>query len=95
MTGHRLSSKRLRLLDGLPSLKAKLSILIVAAVAVTALTSVIGLRFGWPVWVRPVVSAGVALAMVQLLARGLTRPSPACKRPWRTCSTASSKRPLS
>ena len=65
---------RRRALDGLPSLKAKLSILIIAAVAVTAMTSLIGLRLGWPIWLRPVVSAGVALTMVQLLARGLTRP---------------------
>ena len=62
-------------LDALPSLKAKLSLLIVAAVAATALTSLIGLRFGWPIWLRPVISACFALLMVQVLAHGrLTRP---------------------
>lgn len=56
------------------SLKTKLSILIVAAVAITALTSQIGFWLGWPVWIRPIVSAAAALLMVQFLARGITRP---------------------
>ena len=63
-----------RLIEGLPSLKGKLSIVIVAAVAVTAGMSLVGLRFGWPIWLRPVIAGVVALAMVQVLARGLTRP---------------------
>ena len=56
------------------SIKTKLSILIVAAVAMTATTSQIGYWLGWPVWIRPIVSAVAALLMVQFLARGLTRP---------------------
>ena len=56
------------------SLKTKLSILIVAAVAMTATTSQIGFWLGWPVWIRPIVSASAALLMVQFLARGITRP---------------------
>ncbi len=56
------------------SLKTKLSIVIVAAVGVAALSSTIGLRLGWPIWVRPIVASLLALVMVQFLARGMTRP---------------------
>jgi len=56
------------------SLKTKLSIVIVAAVFITALTSQVGHYLNWPVWIRPFISAAAALAMVQLLARGTTRP---------------------
>lgn len=63
-----------RPLERVPSIKVKLSILIVAAVAMTALTSQIGFWLGWPVWIRPIVSGAAALLMVQFLARGMTRP---------------------
>jgi signal transduction histidine kinase len=63
-----------RPLDRISSIKVKLSILIVAAVAMTALTSQIGFWLGWPVWVRPIVSGVAALGMVQYLARGMTKP---------------------
>ncbi len=63
-----------RPLDGISSIKVKLSILIVAAVAMTASTSQIGVWLGWPVWVRPIVSGAAALLMVQFLARGMTKP---------------------
>ncbi|MCP3938592.1 MAG: HAMP domain-containing histidine kinase [Actinomycetia bacterium] len=56
------------------SLKIKLSIVIVAAVAVAATTSTLGLRLGWPIWVRPVVAAAVSLVMIHFLAKGLTSP---------------------
>ncbi len=56
------------------SIKTKWSIVIVAAVAVTAGVSQIGLQLGWPSWLRPVVAATLALAMVQFLAKGMTRP---------------------
>ena len=65
---------RPRPLDPVPSIKAKWSIVIVVAVAVTALMSQIGLRFGWPVWLRPVVAGALALLMVQFLAHGMTYP---------------------
>lgn len=61
-------------LGAFTSLKVKLSIVIVAAVAVAAVTSTVGLRLGWPIWVRPVVAAALSLIMVQFLARGLTSP---------------------
>ena len=59
---------RPRPLDRVASIKTKWSIVIVAAVAVTALTSQIGYYFGWPVWLRPLVagderSATTALVM--------------------------------
>ena len=63
-----------RPLERISSIKLKLSILIVAAVAMTALTSQIGFWLGWPVWIRPIVSGAAALLMVQFLARGLTKP---------------------
>lgn len=56
------------------SLKVKLSIVIVAAVAVAATTSTIGLRLGWPIWIRPLIAAALSLIMVQFLAKGLTSP---------------------
>lgn len=63
-----------RPLARLRSIKLKLSIVIVAAVAVSAATSLIGLRLGWPVWVRPVTAGALGLVMAQFLARGMTRP---------------------
>lgn len=61
-------------LGSLTSLKTKLSIVIVAAVAVAAILSTVGLRLGWPVWIRPVIAAALSLVMVQFLARGMTSP---------------------
>jgi signal transduction histidine kinase len=63
-----------RPLDGLPSIKWKLGTVIVAAVVVTVLVVDYGIRAG----VSPVLSAlaagGLALLMVQVLARGMTSP---------------------
>jgi signal transduction histidine kinase len=66
--------RAVRPLARISSIKLKLSIVIVAAVAVAAAMSQVGLRLGWPVWLRPLVAAGVALIMAQLLGRGMTRP---------------------
>ena len=64
----------MRPLDRLPSIKAKLGVVIVAAVAVTVIVVVAGVRAG----VSPLVSAAAAgilsVAMIQLLARGMTSP---------------------
>lgn len=65
---------RPRPLDPIPSIKTKWSIVIAAAVAVTALMSLIGASLGWPVWVRPVIAGALALLMVQFLAHGMTYP---------------------
>lgn len=66
--------RRLRPLDRVPSIKLKLSILIVAAIGITVATTTVGfwLDIG-PLWS---VSAAVVLALVlvQILARGLTSP---------------------
>lgn len=64
----------MRPLDRIRSIKTKLSIVIVAAVAVTAATSTLGFRLGVPLWLRPVISASLALLMVQFLAHGMTQP---------------------
>lgn len=56
------------------SLKTKLSLVIVGAVGLAALTSTIGFRLGWPIWVRPIVASAVALVAVHFVARGMTRP---------------------
>jgi signal transduction histidine kinase len=63
-----------RPLDPLRSIKLKLGVVIVAAVAVSSVVSTVGFRYGWPLWVRPLVAAAIGLAMVQLLARGMTSP---------------------
>ena len=57
-----------------PSLKLKLSLLIVAAVAISAAMSQIGLWLSWPVWVRPLISGVISLGLVNLLAKGTTFP---------------------
>ncbi|MGQ0519908.1 MAG: sensor histidine kinase [Actinomycetota bacterium] len=64
----------MRPLDRLPSIKMKLGVAIVVAVAVSTLVSSVGFRLGVPLLLRPVISAALALAMVQLLARGMTSP---------------------
>lgn len=64
----------MRPLDRIRSIKTKMSIVIVAAVAVTAATSTIGFRLGVPLLLGPIISASLALAMVQFLAHGMTRP---------------------
>jgi signal transduction histidine kinase len=69
-----------RPLDRIPSIKAKLSIVIVAAVVVTAVVGVFGVRAGLPALVGLVLAIGVALALVQVLARGLTAPLRAMAR---------------
>jgi signal transduction histidine kinase len=64
----------MRPLDRLPSIKLKLGVAIVAAVAVSALVSTAGFYLGVPLLLRPVIACVIALAMVQLLAHGMTSP---------------------
>ena len=61
-------------LQRLSSLKVKLSIVIVAAVAVTLAVNEIGIQLNFRAAFRAGVAAVIALAMVQLLARGMTSP---------------------
>ena len=64
----------MRPLDGLRSLKVKLGLVIVAAVVVTLVVNEVGVALGvWPP-LRAAVAGALALAMVQLLARGMTSP---------------------
>jgi len=63
-----------RPLDPLPTLKLKISVIILAAVAVTVGVFFVGLKVGlWPSFAG-VLSGLVALAVVWVLARGLTSP---------------------
>jgi signal transduction histidine kinase len=63
-----------RPLDPLPTLKLKISVIILAAVAVTVTVFFVGLKLGlWPS-VAGLLSGLVALAVVWVLARGLTSP---------------------
>jgi signal transduction histidine kinase len=65
---------RRRPLDRVGSIKVKLGLLIVAAVAVSAAVSTVGLWLGIEVWLRPFIAAAISLALVQVLARGMTSP---------------------
>lgn len=64
----------MRPLDRITSIKMKLGIAIVIAVAVSATVSLVGFRLGVPIWLRPVIAAAIALGLVQILARGMTSP---------------------
>jgi signal transduction histidine kinase len=63
-----------RPLDRLGSIKLKLGVLIVVAVAVTGLLVPLGERVGLPPVLTGIVAAAVALAFVQVLAHGMTYP---------------------
>ncbi len=64
----------MRPLDRLSSIKIKLGVVIVAAVAVTIVVNEIGFRVSWPLWLRAATAGALSLAMVQFLARGMTSP---------------------
>jgi len=63
-----------RPLDFLGSIKLKLGVVIVAAVVVTVVVVAWGRELGLPSLVTAVVAAVLALALVQLLAHGMTYP---------------------
>jgi signal transduction histidine kinase len=56
------------------SIKLKIALLIVVATATAAVVSQIGFRFGWPLWLRPIVAGAISLVLVEFLAHGLTSP---------------------
>ena len=64
----------MRPLDFLGSIKLKLGVVIVAAVAVTVAVVSFGDRLGLSPLVTGLVAAALALALVQLLAHGMTSP---------------------
>lgn len=63
-----------RPLDRFGSIKLKLGIAIVVAVGVSSVVSFVGFRLGVPIWFRPLIAAAIALALVQVLAHGMTSP---------------------
>lgn len=64
----------MRPLDFLGSIKLKLGVVIVAAVVVTVIVVAAGEQLGVPAMLTGLVAAALALAMVQLLAHGMTYP---------------------
>jgi signal transduction histidine kinase len=64
----------MRPLDPLSSIKVKLGVVILAAVAVTIVVEYAGLLLGVNPWVSTVGAAVLALAMIQFLAHGMTSP---------------------
>lgn len=64
----------MRPLDRIGSIKLKLGLVIVAAVAVSALVSTVGFRLGISIWIRPFIAAALSLGLVQVLSRGMTSP---------------------
>ena len=64
----------MRPLDPLTSIKTKLGVVIVAAVGVTFVVNEVGLRMNVEPGFRALVAGALGLAMVQLLARGMTSP---------------------
>ena len=63
-----------RPLDRFRSIKLKLGIVIVAAVIVTLLVNEVGIARNIKPFARGATSVAIGLVMVQLLARGMTRP---------------------
>lgn len=52
----------------------KLGIAIVVTVGVSSVVSVVGFRLGVPSWLRQIIASAIALALVQVLAQGMTSP---------------------
>lgn len=69
-----LDQLRVRPLDPLSSIKFKLGVVILAAVAVTVIVVTVGVHAGVPSVLTGLAAAALALAMVQFLARGMTSP---------------------
>lgn len=65
---------RFRPLDVLPAIKLKLSAVIVGAIAIAAAVSSLGVRLGWPVWIRPVISGVIGVAIMWFFAGGIVSP---------------------
>lgn len=65
---------RITLLDRIPSIKVKLSILIVGAVGISAVVSYTGWRLGFQSWFRVALSVVLALIIMRLFAFGMVSP---------------------
>ena len=64
----------MRPLDSIRSIKVKLVIVIVAAVAISAIVSSVGWRTGIAVWLRPPIAVCFSLLLVYPFSRGITAP---------------------
>src|ERR671919_476639 len=64
----------MRPLDRLPSIKLKLTTAILAGVAVIVLVVTFGSRWGLGIWVVVPAATLLSLAMIHILARGMTAP---------------------
>jgi two-component system, OmpR family, sensor histidine kinase BaeS len=64
----------LRPLDPVRSIKGKLGTLVAVTVAVASVLAVVGIRLGLSGWAVVVLAVGAALAVTQVLARGMTSP---------------------
>ncbi len=64
----------MRPLDGIATIKRKLGAVIVAAVLTTLVVNEVGLQWNLKAGFRAAVALALALAMVQVLARGMTSP---------------------
>ena len=64
----------LRPLDRVSSIKTKLGLLVAVTIVVASVLAVIGTRLGISPWATVPIAVGVALAVTQLLARGMTSP---------------------
>jgi len=60
-------------LDRLPSIKFKLSVVIIGAIAIAAAINSIGFSLG-PAWVRPLISMTIGVAIMWVFAGGITSP---------------------
>lgn len=67
-------SRSMRPLDRLPSIKLKLTTAILAGVVVTVLVVTFGSRWGLGIWVVVPAATLLSLAMIHILARGMTAP---------------------
>jgi signal transduction histidine kinase len=64
----------LRPLDRVSSIKTKLGLLVAVTIVVASVLAVIGTRLGISPWATVPVTVAVALAVTQILARGMTSP---------------------
>ena len=65
---------RMRTLDVIPSIKLKLSLIIVGAVAIAAAVSLIGFHLDWPIWSRPIISSMLGVSIMWFIAGGIVSP---------------------
>jgi len=64
----------LRPLDGIRSIRTKLGLLVAVAIVVASVLAVIGTRLGVSPWATVPIAVAAALAVTQVLAKGMTSP---------------------